>query len=544
MSIRGNYQPSQQTLKFMYDIDVPDRMCLRNVNGKTVGAMENCQAARMVRYPSKQSDQAFDTLSVVFDDDMSSKLKNLMQATHRSEVSVQTQFDGINKYVDRSSLMPKIDKVNVSFLKVIQRYFVNLLTSNGKEKIYPIMLSDMLEDPLRYLSEPSASAGYPYLNSQNHKKKDVVTTDCFKEEVEKLWRVASARFDDWDITYRQFTYPCACYQKSAVVKPGKEDKVRFIWGYPVLMTIFEGMFALPLIQHCKKLESVNSNMFTSFCSTPYSDFYQNTADIYGNENCLVVDYSNYDSSVPAWLIQAGFEVIEQAFHLNVELRNVLHMIEHYFIHTPILLSTGTLFVKHHGIPSGSWFTNILGSLVNAMMMMYCNMEVGRKPIVMKTMGDDNLTIGGRIDIEKMSKSLHECFGVEINPSKCYVGKVYGAKYLGRVFSSQCGSFKGWKKDIALSLISYLFPSSKDDNIRVWQRLLAVYLDNPVTMLWKLVDYYRDEIRIALQSSIDVESTREMVFNVFYGDYKQAKEFLEKDNLDTILVPPSELARRF
>lgn len=540
--MKGEYRPKNRTLRYMFDEKQPTKMCLRNVAFREVGGIKSIKVNRHYERAVEKSQYAYDVVQTLFKKTQDKlDFEELTNKTRRSVATVQSQFDSINKYVENFENMPKKeDGLNENIWKLTLAHFRKLLT---KKKISPIDCDKLITEPLTFLSEPSASAGYPYICNGPTKKRDVVMTDSFREEMHDLLLFIT-RLDDANfLDYRTKVYPCVAYQKTAVVKPGKTDKVRFIWGYPLIMTMLEGIFSIPLIERCKELERETSEMFTSFTLQPYSQAYVTLQERYSAAPATVIDYSTYDSTVPDWVINDAFDLIFDMFTMQKEYRTIFKVVRHYFIHTPIVLSSGTMFVKHHGIPSGSWFTNIVGSLCNALMMMYISILAHKKPTIMKTMGDDNLTIKGRQDVGKFSIILKDTFGVVVNPSKCYIGPLTGAKFLGRTFSLSKKSFKGWVKARTDSIVSFIYPSKKDSEQKMWQRLLSLYLDNPCNLLWKLVSRNASAIKSSFSSEFDVDENRETVFTVFHGDYKLARQFMEKHTVDDLIVPPSMLDLR-
>ncbi|KAK2579121.1 hypothetical protein KPH14_001292 [Odynerus spinipes] len=85
---------------------------------------------------------------------------------------------------------------------------------------------------------------------------------------------------------------------------------------------------------------------------------------HGQTEIFMSDYSAFDSSVPAWLIRDVFQVIIKKYNLTGDDLRKFRLCINHFINIPVQNSNGRRFKKSHGIPSGSMFTNIIGSLVN------------------------------------------------------------------------------------------------------------------------------------------------------------------------------------
>jgi len=84
---------------------------------------------------------------------------------------------------------------------------------------------------------------------------------------------------------------------------------------------------------------------------------------------VTLDWSSFDSTIPVWLIHEAFDVIWSTYtfpseSIRKKFEPVFKYIKNYFIHTPIMLSDGVVWQKSHGIPSGSSFTQLVGSIVN------------------------------------------------------------------------------------------------------------------------------------------------------------------------------------
>jgi hypothetical protein len=116
----------------------------------------------------------------------------------------------------------------------------------------------------------------------------------------------------------------------------------------------------------------------------------------------------------------------------------LKAISEYFINTPILLPDGNIYVKKHGIPSGSFFTNILGSYMNMTIsqMVFDDLELDLSSHSI-FYGDDSYIITSNsslIDLNGDTLGLvskrYSYYGLLLNPDKTKVG----IKFLSRDWS--------------------------------------------------------------------------------------------------------------
>lgn len=277
----------------------------------------------------------------------------------------------------------------------------------------------------------STSPGLPWIITHpGWKKADVI--EKYLPVIQSRWR---------HIGQGQTTIPlpdCAAFARSHISSPDK-NKVRAVWAYPVEVICQEARFSYPLVEELKNqrifpesaygmemmkggMTWLNNQVMRTLARKPGSKF-------------LCTDYSSFDSSVPAWLIRDCFSVIEKKFDFSriqtsygivetdpeVELRKFRKMVS-YFINTPIRNSDGRRFLKDHGVPSGSMFTNIIDTMVNYLVSMsLCSDVFDNPPEWGIFFGDDSLICippEQLLDVEAFSMSADAVFGLTIHPDKC------------------------------------------------------------------------------------------------------------------------------
>jgi hypothetical protein len=158
-----------------------------------------------------------------------------------------------------------------------------------------------------------------------------------------------------------------------------------------------------------------------------------------------LDFSSFDSTVPAFMIRQIFQYFRSKFPESAIDEHTFHFLEEYFIHTPITMYNG-IKVKHRGIPSGSYFTSILGSIVNMIVQEYVLLHM---PSALRThlyvLGDDSLSVwsNDRFDTWAYPQRFAELaqeLGFNVNPSKTHVWRDRGEfdfliKFLGMTITN-------------------------------------------------------------------------------------------------------------
>ena len=204
-------------------------------------------------------------------------------------------------------------------------------------------------------------------------------------------------------------------------------KIRAVYGYPVTMTLGEAQFALPLIEEFKKGQTPIAYGFDMV--TGGAMRLRRALLKFKHYNCI--DFKRFDKTVSKQLIEIAFNILEQNIdftsyrdHGIPDARRLYRAWNHcidYFINTIIRLPNGDRFKKSAGIPSGSYFTQIVGSIVNYICLVYACVKItGKVPLYIKVFGDDSVfatDVG--IDVFDFYREVYK-LGMEINLKKTVI----------------------------------------------------------------------------------------------------------------------------
>lgn len=275
----------------------------------------------------------------------------------------------------------------------------------------------------------SRSPGLPWKDIGYKTKDDIRKDPDAIRSIRKFWHLvkygANIKAPD-----------CCAFVRSHLAKY-PDRKVRAIWGYPATMTFGEAVFALPLTQAYQKISSplaygyeVGNGGFRRV-KNEFSPF----------KYYMGLDFTKFDKTVPAWLVEIAFCILIE----NVDLKHyrdhgvadircswtMYEYIKDYFINTTIRLANGDRYQKDSGVASGSYFTQLVDSVINYLLITWFCMEQDLSINKMLVLGDDSLVgLPRRPDLDKMCK-LAQSIGMDINLRKsCQSDDLNAIKFLG------------------------------------------------------------------------------------------------------------------
>lgn len=155
-----------------------------------------------------------------------------------------------------------------------------------------------------------------------------------------------------------------------------------------------------------------------------------------------VDFRKFDKIVSLQLIDISFNILEQNISFGKYRNHGVpdgrrlyrawsHLID-YFKNTLVRLPNGERYQKKTGIPSGSYFTQLIDSIVNYICLTYATLKLtGDKPKYIKVFGD-NSVIATRTAIEKFDLArVIDSIDMEINLKKTVItDNVERVEFLG------------------------------------------------------------------------------------------------------------------
>jgi hypothetical protein len=258
-------------------------------------------------------------------------------------------------------------------------------------------------------------------------------------------RITSAISDGKD--FNDIFIPTMCYHRSQIsdtvedghFNPDFKMKDRMVEGVDGGTTLLEASYFKPVYDLWKP-------EWVSYAGgkTP-GQIRQTIRNWRSHNDWLGTDFSKFDMHLPSWLLEDAFSILKETYY-DKEYWSVIDWISHNFIHTVMIGPDGQLYKKHKGIPSGSFCTQIIGTMVNLLMnltgiavltgklkthQMVSEMETlvvhpKYRQLMMMGMGDDCLIFFDRTHIDgkyvsKLAEVITKMFGVEVQPAKTDFG---------------------------------------------------------------------------------------------------------------------------
>jgi len=235
-------------------------------------------------------------------------------------------------------------------------------------------------------------------------------------------------------------------------------KTRFVSIVDFLVILAENQFANPFQEVLRQ---------SGFYAGAYSDDQLSTRMTQGrrrHDHWLSIDYSSYDQTISDWLIYEAFDIIRDCFDDELFDEELWNVVKRDFVVKDFVNLDGSLERSRKGIPSGSRFTQIIGTIVNRLMILTYLIAKGfKKPesILMYIMGDDNIIFSDqKIDKEDLASYLSYNFGVVTHPDKCEEGTNWNPPQ----FLSRSWTFDGADRDDWTVITKLLYPERWRDYV--------------------------------------------------------------------------------
>lgn len=229
------------------------------------------------------------------------------------------------------------------------------------------------------------------------------------------------------------------------------SKVRLIWAFPAEMTALEGLFARPAIDYF-----VSYNIHPIAFGMSKTQLADKLTPISNRNYRYSIDYSGFDSTVSTKAIKLMFNVVKSWFEdMSPELEDIFDQVIDNFLKAKLLTPWGIINTGKGGIKSGSYFTQLIGSLYNYFLISYALRVQNLRPVKNLTyvLGDDCI-IGSAYKILTFKK-VETDFGVKVNLDKTEV-TTFGERihFLGRYY--QYGLAHGDPKE---SRTKFVYPEN-------------------------------------------------------------------------------------
>lgn len=207
------------------------------------------------------------------------------------------------------------------------------------------------------------------------------------------------------------------YENFQQVKMSYKGKTRLVWMYPTEMTVIEAIFAVALIDRFKRSKTP---MAIGLKKGTIGARLWNEV-LRGKRKCYAIDYSKYDSTISADLIRVAFRILKTNFGAMTESQEAAwSCVVKYFIHTPLVYLDGHIYRgKQHGVPSGSFFTQLIDSVVNVILLGAASKRFGLQldDRSFMILGDDVILGTFRpIDLNELA-TFFEGYGIICHPDK-------------------------------------------------------------------------------------------------------------------------------
>jgi len=307
--------------------------------------------------------------------------------------------------------------------------------------------------------KPNTAAGWPWIG----KKKALVMPEI-AQMAEEIHNLVKPYCTDMEVRMpvEEFRLPwCMAATRGGMTKDKTRPKTRLVWMFPSAILALEARIASPLykayVKQCKPLLLGRS-------PSVYVQDWDADRDTTQWE-LIGLDISHFDSEVKSFLVKEAFRIAFNNVHAfstetlekiqkmgTVEERNdhfrwevnkhkrIRQLLQYYFINTPIMMPDGYAFRKKRGVPSGSFFTQVIDSIINYVYIRFTEYMQGTifAHDKLRVLGDDSIdrVLRGTYDLEKAASDLEQHLKVTLSFKKSILAselkdlKVLGFEYEG------------------------------------------------------------------------------------------------------------------
>lgn len=298
----------------------------------------------------------------------------------------------------------------------IQQALIHVRKSLSSLKgLTPISKYEM--DSVRYI--PTSAAGYGFIGNK---------ASNYIEARSRAF-AALARFQQYGKDFKFL--PDKAFARTQLALKAN-PKIRHVWGRSFPNILIEGLFAQPLINAI-----VRTNTPIYIGRDLHKDMPYDIAKLLADKReicCL--DYSKFDAQVNAQLVSYAWDLIHELFNFDPESQVVFDFIVELFKNTPILMPDGKLYVSCSGVPSGSYFTQIIDSIVNLIVIYAIQLKQFGTIVDTYVLGDDSIfpvPQGSAFDLQAASHYA-QGFNMTVNADKSIIVTTYPeAHFLGHHF---------------------------------------------------------------------------------------------------------------
>lgn len=315
---------------------------------------------------------------------------------NKSHYEPWKQFQALAKYHGANPFIEREDPAFVAAVAKTYKMFA-WRESRGIKRLamLPLDASLMFDDAI----QPSRSSGLPHMLPKK---------ECFTEDLAWAQSIVAGE---------RKPHPCFAFARIQHGEAG--PKQRLVWGFPQSTTLIEATLARPLINLFLRIRTPMVIGYRRFEIAAIAGSIKLKKYQYG------LDFSAFDSTVCPTLIGIAFDILGTWFTPSDDVESRLRLCEKLFINTQILMPDGNIYAKKRGIPSGSYFTQLVGSIVNYLALQYgiiklTGKAIGRDSVMV--LGDDSLFgTGSRLDLDELESILAR-LGLKLNTSKTHVAK--------------------------------------------------------------------------------------------------------------------------
>jgi len=375
----------------------------------------------------------------------------------------QAEIDQAEKIGSYSIMLPYRER-----LPQVESYFENRKLSYSDEGLTFArnQLSAMMPRNLKLLSVTNAFENMP--------KGTNLGAPFFTADRRNLPGVLKYARKTIESGFKVYPEPiCLLYWRGQPKGIGQNPKQRTVWGYPHWLTVLELMIQKALLDAVKWHPAFSAWVGVSRVNEVVTDLLDTA-----RYPLLSVDFSGYDASVPAVLIEAAFKVIEDCFEPSA--RNHIRFVRDQFLHIPLLTPDGILTGRNGSVPSGSGLTNFVDGLVQIMLAHYCAYMTRNTVKGITVQGDDGVWSFTRPWDNGDIIDLCDEFGVKVSDDKGAISQtlVHFLQNLHSTDFRRSGVSVGVRPIMRVlnGMLSYerlnRSWSGYDDTIRWWQQAEA------------------------------------------------------------------------